>query len=73
VKSISSIATDYNQEQANLAGISSLQSAVPTLKTAESMNYVLAAGLITGLVIQYFTMGKDIRRPICGSKSHEEQ
>ena len=46
---------------------------MPTLKTAEAMNYVLAAGLVTGLVIQYFTMGKDIRRPVSGAKSNEEQ
>jgi len=35
------------------------------------MNYVLAAGLVTGLVIQYVTMGKDIRSPVCGAKSSE--
>ena len=32
------------------------------------MNYVLAAGLLLGLIIEYFTMGKDMRSQICKKK-----
>jgi hypothetical protein len=32
------------------------------------MNYVLASMLLLGLVIEYFTMGKDIRTEICKKK-----
>ena len=50
-KNISSIATDYNQEPVNEPGINSLNAAVPTLHTSETLNYVLAGGVIAGLVI----------------------
>jgi|APCry1669190731_1035312.scaffolds.fasta_scaffold89285_1 hypothetical protein len=32
------------------------------------MNYVLASMLLLGLVIEYFTMGKDMRSEICKKK-----
>lgn len=69
VTSIAKISVDYNSEDANAPAILTLTAAVPTLKSAETMNYVLAIGLVTGLVINYLTMGKDIRGAVCVSKS----
>ena len=37
------------------------------------MNYMLAGGLILGLFVEYFTMGKDMRRELCKSKNITEQ
>jgi len=71
-RNILNIEASFSQKAMNQEGIDNLLALLPVLRTAELLNYVLAGEMLFGFLTMFWTLGKDLRRDLCGGKPSSE-